>query len=97
MAVLHILIFLPLNVGLLSGESCQHFGIQVLANDTKSAFPVIASNGGRLPCMTPAFTCSLMTAVKVDQTKTQLVCSWQKQEFYIVNRQLYHQHIHYMA
>jgi len=55
---------LPPNVGLLSGDLCQHRGIHFLANDTKLAGPVISLNGGRFPPTTAAFIWSSLIAGK---------------------------------
>ena len=56
---------LPSNVGLSSALLCQHRGIHFVANDTNSAGPFIASNGGRLlRYATAAFICSSLIAVK---------------------------------
>jgi len=55
---------LPSNDGLSSGESCQHWTIHFLANDSKSWCPVISLTGGRLPDITAVFTCSSLVADK---------------------------------
>jgi len=55
---------LPSNDGLSSGESCQHWTIHFLANDSKSSGPVISLRGGRLPAITAVFTCSSLVADK---------------------------------
>jgi len=50
------------NDGLSSGNSRQHWSIQVLADVGKSVGPFIASRGRRLPNMTNAFICSSLIA-----------------------------------
>ena len=65
---------LPWNVGRCSGDSCQHRGIHLVANDTNSAGPVIASNGGRLPFITAVLTCSLLIAVKTIHQTQHMQC-----------------------
>jgi len=62
-------LFLRSNVGLSSGSGCQHWGSHLVASDTKSAFPLMAFNGGRLPNTTAALICSSFTAVKAIHSK----------------------------
>jgi len=64
---------LPWNDGRWSGDSCQHRGIHLVANDTKSAGPVRAFNGGRLPFITAVFISSLLITGKT--STSNMICT----------------------